>query len=621
MPPPSCGKGGTLTLVNSILWDNRGPVATGGRPRPPIIDHGQPDSAGLTLLSSIVQFAGGDGGGWNLDPLFLNPSSGNFRLQSASPAIDAGQGAASDSGALDLAAAARVVGGAIDLGALEYQGVAGTPLRLSSVRWSDAVCEGQAALFEVSGATNLAFSWQVSTATTFQAASSLTAASETVTPGSARLRLFPATATMSGWQVRYVESTTHYTSAPSVLSIEERSVRYVDSRATGSGDGSSWMNAFRRIPDAMAAAVAAGGCQELWVAGGPYVAEPGYAPWSYVRLHPGVAIYGGFNGTESIRAERHPADSPTVLQGTPGISLVYVDGRDVPLDEDGILDGFTLRGVGVGEGIRVLEASPVIRNCVFAENIGYPVTWANGAGRLIDCLFTNNDTGGVLISGPQAPLIVGCRFLNNRDRASAGGILVQSGSPRISDCLFQGNRGGSGGGLTVGRNAAVRAERCRFLDNTANVGAAIAIDPDGALVLQNSLIARNTTRGSGAAIMHNGTSLQLLGCTVTENEVDSSVAGIRSEGDGLVVINTILYGNVVRSPLARDSVEARQLLVAPGRSARVQFSLIQGLAAFSGSGNLDAHPLFHKPRPDEYLLSSHSPAIDAGTNRDRKSVV
>ncbi|MEZ0311374.1 MAG: choice-of-anchor Q domain-containing protein, partial [Myxococcota bacterium] len=69
-------------------------------------------SAALVTLTNAVQG----------DPLFANAASGDFSLRVGSPALDAGDDAAPSLPATDFAGARRIVGSAVDLGALEAQG-------------------------------------------------------------------------------------------------------------------------------------------------------------------------------------------------------------------------------------------------------------------------------------------------------------------------------------------------------------------------------------------------------------------------------------------------------------------------------------------------------------------
>jgi hypothetical protein len=107
----SSGGGGlsvqnTSTLSNSIVWGN---VANG-------LSNDIQNTNG-TREYSIWSGASGQGN-LNSDPLFVNPSNGNYHLQSNSPAIDSGNNSIVNY-ALDLDGNARIVDSAVDMGAYE----------------------------------------------------------------------------------------------------------------------------------------------------------------------------------------------------------------------------------------------------------------------------------------------------------------------------------------------------------------------------------------------------------------------------------------------------------------------------------------------------------------------
>jgi len=101
--------GANVTIVNSIIWGNDTPVGnTGG---------------GTGISYSIVQGGYAGTGNLGIDPDFLEPANGNFRVNSRSCAIDGGTNAVVGSGETDFDKNPRIYNsGTVDMGAYEYQG-------------------------------------------------------------------------------------------------------------------------------------------------------------------------------------------------------------------------------------------------------------------------------------------------------------------------------------------------------------------------------------------------------------------------------------------------------------------------------------------------------------------
>lgn len=106
-------------VVNSILWDNL--AVESGDQIYDVLKSSEVSIGSETEVSfSIVE--GGWDGESNIDddPLFINADEGNLRLQSGSPAIDAGDNSVLPTDlSADLAGNPRVVGGLVDMGAFE----------------------------------------------------------------------------------------------------------------------------------------------------------------------------------------------------------------------------------------------------------------------------------------------------------------------------------------------------------------------------------------------------------------------------------------------------------------------------------------------------------------------
>ena len=118
-------------------------------------------------------------------------------------------------------------------------------------------------------------------------------------------------------------------------------VRVKPGGSTSTGCGSSWSNACE-LQTALASASAG---DEIWVAAGTYY--PGTNREDTFQLISGVALYGGFAGTETAREQRDWGTNLTVLSGDIGVpddssdnSYSVVTGSGV--DTSAILDGFTI---------------------------------------------------------------------------------------------------------------------------------------------------------------------------------------------------------------------------------------------------------------------------------------
>ena len=83
----------------------------------------------------------------------------------------------------------------------------------------------------------------------------------------------------------------------------------------GANDGTSWDNAFVGV-DALANALAASNNgDQIWVAAGLYRPTAGSSRTISLTLKTGVAVYGGFEGSEAVLEERDWTANETVLSG------------------------------------------------------------------------------------------------------------------------------------------------------------------------------------------------------------------------------------------------------------------------------------------------------------------
>lgn len=89
-------------------------------------------------------------------------------------------------------------------------------------------------------------------------------------------------------------------------------VIYVDKDATGDSTGSSWVNAFTSLEEAINYAQYEG--DEIWMADGSYTFDQAGTTQSFVPAK-GVTLYGGFNGTETALAQRDWKTNKTIITG------------------------------------------------------------------------------------------------------------------------------------------------------------------------------------------------------------------------------------------------------------------------------------------------------------------
>ncbi|RME05942.1 MAG: hypothetical protein D6816_08290, partial [Bacteroidetes bacterium] len=244
---------------------------------------------------------------------------------------------------------------------------------------------------------------------------------------------------------------------------------YVDASATGANDGSSWTDAYTDLQDALSAAVSG---DDIWVAAGTYKPTSTTDRNISFSMKNGVAIYGGFAGTETTLSQRDWTANSTILSGNIGTSAVTDNSYHVfyntSNDATAVLDGFTIsdgyaNGGGnnnYGGGMCNDKASPTIKNCIFSSNNAYyggalynvGTSSANASPSLISCAFKGNLAfyyGGALYNQNYcSPAITNSLFSGNKANGNYGGaVYVYSGSPTITNCTFAANNGSNGGAI------------------------------------------------------------------------------------------------------------------------------------------------------------------------------
>jgi predicted outer membrane repeat protein len=300
-------------------------------------------------------------------------------------------------------------------------------------------------------------------------------------------------------------------------------VHVKDDTGNDSNDGTTWAKAVATVTRGLALAgerVGDSGTAtcEVWVTAGLY--KPmGTDRTATFQLRSRVGLYGGFQGTETLRKDRNWRTRVTTLSGD-------LDGNDVSgslptgnnayhvlTSADGaILDGFTVIGGradvstgpigpnGRGGGMLVPQGVPVIRNCTFTYN--YAV-----------------EGGAIDLRPSSETTIANTKFTYNRALFD-GGALQTRGSTTFVNCLFSGNRAEGIGGAVYADAGRVTLHSSTVVGNVADYGD----NPFGGsdFWVINSIV------------WGNGTTRITSNYTITYSTIDFAYAGVGnlSKADG-----------------------------------------------------------------------------------------
>lgn len=271
----------------------------------------------------------------------------------------------------------------------------------------------------------------------------------------------------------------------------------VDVDATGNNDGTTWQHAFTTLVAALESAAILSG-DEVWVARGTYLATDDQDESDSLLLKGGVALYGGFTGTEQVRGERNWAANPVVLEGD--------------IDQDGIGDG---NANAVGDSDSLMSGDS---DSGFAVVDGF--TLQHAAQSAFD------------VPSVRRLTLANCTFIENRTDSDGGAVNIdsvpQGGTVGIGNCAFRANSGNRGGGVCKDGLGTLVVGSCTFDSNSAANGDGGGVHARGALVLGNSVFLDNQATASsskggavcwGAAATGSGTAW--IGfCTFVDNHAD-----------------------------------------------------------------------------------------------------
>ena len=335
-----------------------------------------------------------------------------------------------------------------------------------------------------------------------------------------------------------------------IFNASTAQVVYVKHDAAGTNDGSSWANAYTDLQMAIDSSTAT----QIWLAAGTY--KPGGASptdSSSFTLRNNLAIYGGFNGTETDLSQRDYMTNETILSGdmagddvdndfdnnrTDNVRHIVMITEDVNVGV--VLDGLTFVGGNTdgadgmddnrrGAGI-LMRGKATVRNCTFRQNYGYfgagvyPRDSAARGAVIDNCIFINNagDSGvGVLVAGALDVVISNCTFQNNFANDGAGLYATRS-SLKVSNCNFTDNTANSFGGALFSYTSIIQILDSEFINNRAANAGGIYIDAGGepavnAIIKNCNFEANKVTDFGGAAFYSWNINFNMDSCKFKSN--------------------------------------------------------------------------------------------------------
>jgi uncharacterized repeat protein (TIGR01451 family) len=348
----------------------------------------------------------------------------------------------------------------------------------------------------------------------------------------------------------------------------------------------------------------------------------------YCRVHDllvdkTLILQGGWRADFAIR---DPGVYTTTLDAQRLGRVILVDGDVAP-----VIDGFVITGGyvwGFGGGISILSGSPTIQNNSFIRNDasigGGCLSNLSGNPLIQDNSFTlcyayaEDARGGGLYNGSGSPLILRNVFKQNQVidlNSHAGGIYNDSGSPIIQENIFIGNISadlynymGNGGALYTNLGSPAITHNI-FIGNHAAKGGGVFIG-EGSPVIQNNIFSGNSATDFGGGI-HTQSGSPIIEFNVFYENTSVLGGGIHIGESS----NPIVRSNIVVNNTASEHGGG---IYGYSGTITLDYNDVWNntggnyYGVDTGLHDISADPLLVDPTNGDFHLSPGSPCIDAG---------
>lgn len=276
------------------------------------------------------------------------------------------------------------------------------------------------------------------------------------------------------------------------------------------------------------------------------------------------------------------------------------------------------------------NANPLISHCTISGNI------SAGGGGGVSCNYQNSPRieysvisqntayygGGIVCLYSSNPEIRHTEITGNQATENGGGIFVWDGSnPELTNVLLEENTAGNeGGGLYIDY-ASGKYTNLKIISNDAqHKGGGVCVKYDSSPLFYNALVTENTAEwGGGMIFLENSGEPVFHNFTITQNSASISGGGIACDYGDPEFFSSIFWEN-------QAAQEGNNVyLHVPESDPFFHYSTLQnGIAGFGGDGsgenydqtrytyNQEDDPMFANSATFEFNLLITSPAINHG---------